>query len=250
MNGLQRIIATRPSSYLLELDKNLIQELEATLNQEHKLWTLKSWVNWMVQGDRNTTFYHVFTLVRRNRNWITAIKNSVGEWINNEAEVMEFICRGFCAIYSFSHTSSKWLTSQFQIRQASMHDEERDSLWSRVTDEDIKTGLWSMKVNNAPGSDGLHAGFFQLFWPTIGESVIWEVKQIFALRKMSEYLNRTHIVLIPKIQGLETLGNYRPISFCNTVYKIVTKIIVAHLRPPWRSLSPLSNRLLFLKGKG
>ena len=41
-----------------------------------------------------------------------------------------------------------------------------------VTDEDIKTGLWSMKVNNAPGSDGFHAGFFKLFWPTIGESVI------------------------------------------------------------------------------
>ena len=45
----------------------------------------------MVQGDRNTTFYHVPTLVRRNRNWITAIKNSVGEWLNSEEEVMTFI---------------------------------------------------------------------------------------------------------------------------------------------------------------
>ena len=37
--------------------------------------------------------------------------------------------------------------------------------------------------------------------------------------------------MIPKIQGPETLGNYRPISLCNTVYKVVTKIIVARLRP-------------------
>lgn len=43
-------------------------------------------------------FYHVSTLVRRNRNMITAIKNSVEEWINNEVEVMEFIRRGFCDI--------------------------------------------------------------------------------------------------------------------------------------------------------
>ena len=48
---------------------------------------------------------------------------------------------------------------------------------------------------------------------------------------MPSYLNKTHIALIPKIQGPETLGNYRPISLCNTVYKIVTKVIVARLRP-------------------
>ena len=48
---------------------------------------------------------------------------------------------------------------------------------------------------------------------------------------MLEVLNCTHIALIPKIQGLETLGNYRPISLCNTVYKVITKIIVARLRP-------------------
>ena len=32
------------------------------------------------------------------------------------------------------------------------------------------------------------------------------------------------------LKGPESLGNYRPISLCNMVYKIVTKIIVARLR--------------------
>lgn len=48
---------------------------------------------------------------------------------------------------------------------------------------------------------------------------------------MPEYLYRTHIVLIPKITGPETLGNYRPISLCKTVYTVVTKVIMARLRP-------------------
>ena len=52
-----------------------------------------------------------------------------------------------------------------------LSDEERDSLSSSVTDEEIKASLWSMKANKAPGPDGLHARFFQLFWPTVGESV-------------------------------------------------------------------------------
>ena len=61
--------------------------------------------------------------------------------------------------------------------------------------------------------------------------MIDEVKQIFKSGKMPEHLNITLIALIPKIQGPETLCNYRPISLCNTVYKMVTKIIVARLRP-------------------
>ena len=68
------------------------------------------------------------------------------------------------------------------------------------------------------------------------------MKKIFSERKMSEKLNQTHIVLIPKIQGPETLGNYRPIRLCNTTYKIVTKIIVARLRPYLENLiSPLQS---------
>lgn len=65
----------------------------------------------------------------------------------------------------------------------------------------------------------------------MGQSVVEEVKRAFEERKIPEYLNRTLIALIPKIQSFETLGNYRPISLHNTGYKIVTKIIVARLRP-------------------
>ena len=51
-------------------------------------------------------------------------------------------------------------------------------------------------------------------------------------KKIPEYLYRTLIALIHKIQGLETLGNYRLISLCNTVYKVTTKIIlIAWIRP-------------------
>ena len=61
--------------------------------------------------------------------------------------------------------------------------------------------------------------------------MIKEVQKIFAVRRVSEVLNCTHIALIPKIQGPKTLGNYRLISLCNTVYKVIIKIIVTRLRP-------------------
>lgn len=100
-----------------------------------------------------------------------------------------------------------------------------------VSTEEIEEALWSMKPYKAPGPDGLRAGFFQRFWLLVGDSVRKEVEKVFTQRKVPAYLNNTHIVLIPKIQGPATIGNYRPISLCNSVYKIITKIIVARIRP-------------------
>ena len=100
-----------------------------------------------------------------------------------------------------------------------------------VSDEEITTALWSLKVFKAPGPDGLYAGFFQRFWPTEGISVKEEVKQVFLQRKILEYLNSTSVVLIPKIQSPKSIGSYRPISLCNSFYKVITKIIVGRLRP-------------------
>ena len=58
-----------------------------------------------------------------------------------------------------------------------------------------------------------------------------EIKLIFAEKRVPDYLNTTPIALILKILDSETLGNYRPISLCNIMYKVLKKIIVARLRP-------------------
>ena len=160
-----------------------------------------------------------------------AIKNAVGEWIYEDNGVKEHIRAGFKDIFTSSFLSAPRVAPASSRWQAKLMDEEKSGISGVATEDEIKAALWSLKAFKAPGLDGLHAGFFQRFWLTMGSSVINEVKKVFVDRRVPDYLNRTHIALIPKIQGLETLGNYRPISLCNTVYKIITKIIVARLRP-------------------
>ncbi|KAA3476969.1 reverse transcriptase [Gossypium australe] len=43
-------------------------------------------------------------------------------------------------------------------------------------------------------------------------------------------LNVTNIVLIPKVLHPTNLGNFRPISLCNVLYKVVAKMIVNRLK--------------------
>ena len=58
-----------------------------------------------------------------------------------------------------------------------------------------------------------------------------EVFKVFQSSTMPPHLNETLITLIPKHPGADCLASFRPISLCNTVYKMVTKIIVKRLRP-------------------
>ena len=231
INGIQWALSVRPSTFLVNLEDELLRELNRVLNQEEELWALKSRVNWMIQGDRNTNFYHVSTLVRRKRNQILAIKDAMGEWVHEESAVKEIVRSRFNSIYTSSFVSSSWAAPDISQWQASLTNEERESIGGIASEEEIKTAFWSLKAFKAPRPDGPHAGFFHRFWLIVGNSVVDVVKKAFTERVVPEYLNRTLITLIPKTQSPETLNNYRPISLCNTVYKIITKIIVARLRP-------------------
>lgn len=41
-----------------------------------------------------------------------------------------------------------------------------------------------------------------------------------------EQINNTHIILIPKVSNPRTITQFRPLSLCNVLYKIITKVIV------------------------
>lgn len=49
-------------------------------------------------------------------------------------------------------------------------------------------------------------------------------------------MNKTLLVHIPKVQSQERVYQFRPISLCSMVYKILTKIIVNRLRPFMKKL--------------
>ncbi|KAL6195657.1 hypothetical protein ACLB2K_031275 [Fragaria x ananassa] len=63
------------------------------------------------------------------------------------------------------------------------------------------------------------------------EEVVWNTLLDFLYGATSlNDLNRTHIVLIPKVPNLELTGQFRPISLCNNSYKVLSKILANRLK--------------------
>ncbi|KAI3474506.1 hypothetical protein Pfo_029416 [Paulownia fortunei] len=61
-------------------------------------------------------------------------------------------------------------------------------------------------------------------------------------------INSTTVVLIPKIQNPSKLGDYRPISCCNSIYKYISKIISQRIKEVIPDLASLA-QTAFIQGR-
>lgn len=65
---------------------------------------------------------------------------------------------------------------------------------------------------------------------------------------VEHFLNKTLIVLIPKVIGAEVVTQFRPISVCTVPYKVFTKVIVNRLKPIMPMLVT-ENQSSFVRGR-
>ena len=105
-----------------------------------------------------------------------------------------------------------------------------NALLAPYTAEDVRKALFDIGDLKAPGLDGLHAIFYKRFWPMLGDDLVDEVLQAVNTCTIPPGWNDTAIVLIPKVNSPEKVTRYRPISLCNVVYKIISKMLSACLK--------------------
>ena len=109
-------------------------------------------------------------------------------------------------------------------------DGMNNELLKEFSCEEVTFALKQMSPLKAPGSDGFPVRFFQNHWETIGGEVSMFVVDILNSGKMSENLNLTHIALIPKVKSPRCVTEFRPISLCNVLYKLISKALANCLK--------------------
>ena len=87
-----------------------------------------------------------------------------------------------------------------------------------------------MKEGTSPGSDGFTVNFFHHFWEMIKIDVWNIVEQSWVFGRILPALNAIFLTLIPKNEGVDLPNKFHPISLCNVIYKIITKVMANRLK--------------------
>lgn len=111
-----------------------------------------------------------------------------------------------------------------------IYKDDNFNLYCPVSDLEVKEAVFQLGGMKAPDPDGFTGLFYQHSWEVVADQVYGFVKDFFANGGSLEALNKTNIVLIPKSDNADVVGQFRPISLCDFSYKVISKVISNRLR--------------------
>uniref|UniRef100_A0A803P4J5 CCHC-type domain-containing protein n=1 Tax=Cannabis sativa TaxID=3483 RepID=A0A803P4J5_CANSA len=210
------------------------QEASRRYNGTHKAFTMflsqKAKINWASFGDENSAFFHASLKSRKIQNKIFSIEDEHGTWFDSADGVQN----------AFLNYYEKLLGTNMQNRRSVMQslvnlgpkitDMHKAILRPDYTNQEVKDAFFSIPGIKAPGQDGFGSAFYQENWDIVGTEITEAIFSFLTTGKISKEINTTTITLIPKIACPKNVADFRPISYCNVLYKTATKIICNRLR--------------------
>ncbi|KAL6219594.1 hypothetical protein ACLB2K_007353 [Fragaria x ananassa] len=113
----------------------------------------------------------------------------------------------------------------------SWRDEINSELTREVDREEVHRALHQMHPSKSPGRDGLSPCFYQKFWDIVGSDVVEAVRCFLVSDEQMASINKTFVTLIPKVPVPKHMSQLRPISLCNVLYKLGSKVLANRLKP-------------------
>lgn len=100
-----------------------------------------------------------------------------------------------------------------------------------VTDLKILHALKNMPVDKAPGIDVSTMEFYTSQWNTVINNMRKAIKEfLFKSGKLLKSFNCTAVTLVPKCANPTMVKDFSLIAYCNTFYKILTKILTNRIK--------------------
>ena len=109
-------------------------------------------------------------------------------------------------------------------------EDMNESLTRVFTREEVATTLKQIYPTKASGPDGMSAIFYKKYWNIVGSSVTNMVLNVLNNNLPISEINKTNISLILKKNNPTNMIEFRPISLCNVIYKLISKTLANRLK--------------------
>ena len=148
--------------------------MECLVKKEQIMWMQKSRINWIIQEDQNTKFYHTITTRRRLRNKITCVVDEQGIWVNSYKKISATFCNHFKNVFSsLGSMEETHIKNQIKaLNIPTLGPNQQEWLNQPFTPEEIRTVAFQIGPLKVPGIDGKLGLFYQKFRHIVGISLL------------------------------------------------------------------------------
>lgn len=183
-----------PANALLK--SQLTAQLHDLWQREELHWQQCSRLHQLQKGDRNTHFFHLSIIQRRNFNRITWLQSFTGVWIEQEAGLQGFIRNFYCCL--FFATRLQNFDQVLSLIPPLVTPEINDSLLALISNDDVRHAVFELSGSKALSPDSFSGLFYQRNWQVVGPSLCAAIRRFYDTGFLLKEFNRTNIVLISK----------------------------------------------------
>jgi ribonuclease HI len=224
-----QVIQSHDNGVQMEEERQIEEELDSLLEQEDLKWQQRAKVNWLQHGDRNSKYFHAAATQKNRRSKISEIQDFSGQRCTTTETIEEAFVSYFRDL--FKGEPQLEVDQCIQALDKKVTDAMNVNLVADITEEEISRALLQMPPLKAPGPDGFSASFYQQNWGLVHKEVCQAITHFFNTGTLESSINITHIALIPKVANPRTVSEFRPISLCNVIYKVLSKVLANRLKP-------------------
>lgn len=220
--------------------------LQQALRYEGVFWKEKSRIKWYTEGDRNTAFFHRTAKIKYVTKQITILKDN-DRILNSSANIESHAPNFYQNL--FAHGNNCQTTNLVdRVIPSLVSDQDNAFLTNLPTLEEVKSAVFTMNADGAPGPYGFGGHFYHTYWDIIAQDVFNAVLQFFKHDWLLPNINSSIVALIPKVPNAVKIEQYRPITLANYKFKVITKIPADRLA----TIAPkiiTENQRGFIKGR-
>ncbi|XP_062075810.1 uncharacterized protein LOC133779929 [Humulus lupulus] len=197
------------------------------LTQQEIFWKQRSKQLWLREGDNNSKFFHASARTRRRNNHIESLCNEAGVSVDWNSGLENLMVEYFQTLFKSSVDNWEEVINCISL---SITQAQNDLMLRPIEADEVKSALFQMHPDKSPGPDGMTPGFYQKYWPIVGSDVVTLIQEFWLTESFDDKLAFTTIVLVPKKKRPLSMLDLRPISLCNVLYKILSKVLANRLK--------------------
>ncbi|GAU48220.1 hypothetical protein TSUD_371200 [Trifolium subterraneum] len=197
------------------------------LIQEEGYWKQGAKMHWLQEGDMNTRFFHMSATVRSKKKKVTKLIADNGTEVHTQEELCEVAKSYFDTLFKQRDGDHDPVLNLIQPR---VTDDDNFVLTAPITKAEIQQALFQMHPDKSPGPDEFNPAFYQRFWEQCSDDIFSAAATWLERGYFPTSLNETNICLIPKCDNPMSMKDLRPISLCNVLYKMISKVLANRLK--------------------